>query len=247
MDETSPAWLCYVGIMRDGPDIASLAALIGDPARAAMLSALMSGMALTAGELAREAGVTAQTASGHLARLTEGGLLAVEILGRHRYFRLADADVAGALEGLMDLAAKTGRLRTRPGPRDEAMRIARVCYDHLAGTLGVRLHAALIDQGLIVATADGLGLSDKGLARFRAEGVDVASLTAKGRQPCRACLDWSERRHHMAGSLGAALLILFTRRGWLRRETASRALVFGPRGRDAFEDFLAGRTMTTAA
>lgn len=227
--------------MREGPDIASLAALIGDPARANMLTALMSGMALTAGELAREANITAQTASAHLARLREASLIVMETQGRHRYFRLAGQDVAGALEGLMELAARTGRMRTRPGPRDEAMRTARVCYDHLAGALGVRLHDACVTQGLVVATGDGLGLSPAGRARFAAEGVDIEAIERKGRAPCRACLDWSERRHHLAGPLGAALLQLFFRRGWARREEGGRAVRFTPAGLPAFEKFLEAR------
>jgi hypothetical protein len=167
--------------MKNGPDIASLAALIGDPARANMLTALMSGMALTAGELAREAGVTPQTASAHLAKLMEAKLVIVEAQGRHRYFKLGGPDVAGALEGLMELASRTGRMRTRPGPRDRALRDARVCYDHLAGTMGVRMYDTLIDQGAIIAARDGLGLSSAGRARFIAEGIDIGRLEQKDR------------------------------------------------------------------
>jgi DNA-binding transcriptional ArsR family regulator len=221
--------------MHEGPGIATLAALIGDPARANMLAALMSGMALTAGELAREAAVTPQTASAHLARLLDARLLLVEVQGRHRYFRLAGPDVAAALEGLMELAARTGPLRTRPGPRDAAMRQARVCYDHLAGAMGVRLHEALVGQGLVVATPEGLGVSAAGQARFLAEGVDAAALRAP---VCRACMDWSERRHHLAGRLGAALLALFLARGWARRDAGGRTLRFTPHGLAQLELFL---------
>jgi len=224
--------------MREAPDIAALAALIGDPARANMLSALMSGLALTAGELAGEAAVTAQTASAHLGKLREAGLVVMAAQGRHRYFRLAGPEVAGAIEGLMGLASRTGRLRTRPGPRDAAMRLARMCYDHLAGRMGVQLYEAFVEQGLVVAAGGGLALSAAGEARFRAEGVDPASLERKGRAVCRACLDWSERRHHLAGPAGAALLQLFLARGWARREAASRAVVFSPAGIAAFEAFL---------
>lgn len=224
--------------MRDGPDIASLAALIGDPARANMMAALMTGMALTAGELAHEAQVTPQTASAHLARLREAGLIVMEVQGRHRYFRLAGQEVASALEGLMELAARMGRMRSRPGPRDAALRFARICYDHLAGSLGVRLHDALVAQGLVVATAEGLGLSREGRARFVAEGIEVDGLARNGRAPCRACLDWSERRHHLAGPLGAALLQGFIRRGWVERDAKSRALIFSPDGLAAFDAYL---------
>src|SRR5262245_19674047 len=123
--------------MKEGPDISIIAALIGDPARANMLMALMSGLALTASELAREAGVTASTASGHLAKLSKAGLITIERSGRHRYIRLADPDVALAIEGLIPVAARIGHMRTRPGPRDAEMRMARSCYDHLAGRLAV--------------------------------------------------------------------------------------------------------------
>ena len=224
--------------MKEGPDIAAIASLIGDPARASMLAALMSGMALTAGELAREAHVSAQTASAHLGKLRDAGLILLEAQGRHRYFRLAGSDVAGALEGLMGLAARTGHMRTRPGPRDEAMRMSRICYDHLAGTRGVRLMDAFLAQGLIVAGREGLALSADGQRRFVAEGIDPSALDAKGRASCRACLDWSERRHHLAGPAGAALLSLFLKRGWARRDAASRAILFTVSGATAFETFL---------
>lgn len=223
--------------MKEGPDIASLAALIGDPARANMLTALMSGMALTAGELAREADVTAQTASAHLGKLRDAGLVIAQNQGRHRYIQLANADVAAALEGLMELGARTRRMRTRPGPRDTEMRRARVCYDHLAGEMGVRLHDAMITGGFIVATPDGLGLSSAGRARFLAEGIASDVLDRNGRPLCRACLDWSERRHHLAGPLGAQLLQLFFRRGWMRREGKGRVVGFTPQGEQAFTQF----------
>lgn len=224
--------------MREGPDIAALASLIGDPARANMLTAMMSGMALTAGELAAEADVTAQTASAHLAKLREARLIVMEVQGRHRYHRLAGPDVAGALEGLMELAARTGRMRTRPGPRHAAMRLARVCYDHLAGSMGVRLHEAMVEQGFVIATSDGLGLSAEGRRRFRAEGLDFEAAEKRGRTLCRACLDWSERRHHLAGAFGAALLQLFLKRGWARRDAGSRAVIFTPAGLRGFEALL---------
>ncbi|MGL4440861.1 MAG: ArsR/SmtB family transcription factor [Bosea sp. (in: a-proteobacteria)] len=226
--------------MKDGPDIASLAALIGDPGRANMLCALMSGMALTAGELAREADIMPQTASAHIAKLVEAGLVLVEVQGRHRYLRLAGPEVAQALEGLMELASRMGRMRTRPGPRDAALRSARVCYDHLAGEMGVKLHAAFVEQGLIIATVDGLGVSAIGRRRFGAEGIEIEALEAKPRVTCLACLDWSERRHHLAGGLGAALLQLFFQRGWARRQDKGRAVLFTMTGQAHFNRFLAG-------
>jgi DNA-binding transcriptional ArsR family regulator len=232
--------------MKEGPDIASVAALIGDPARANMLAALMSGMALTAGELAREAGVTPQTASAHLARLSDAALVIIEVQGRHRYVRLNGPDVAEVLESLMDLAARMGRLRTRPGPRDETLRKARVCYDHLAGAAGVRLFQSFVDREILVTTHDGLGLSAQGRARLVAEGLDIDALEAKPRVLCRTCLDWSERRHHLSGSLGAALLQMVLKRRWARREGSGRALVFGGAGAAQFEVFLRARDGKTS-
>ncbi len=224
--------------MKEGPDIAGLAALIGDPARANMLSALMAGTALTAGELAVEAGVTPQTASGHLARLVAAGLLLVEVQGRHRYYRIAGPDVAEALETLDVLAARTGRLRARPGPRDEAMRESRRCYDHLAGARGVALFDALVQGGDIVHGPDGLVPSDAGRKRFAAAGIDMADLESRRRPLCRACFDWSERRPHLAGSLGAALMAMMIARGWAKADKASRAIRFTPAGEAAFAAFL---------
>ena len=135
--------------MKTGPDIARVASLVGDPARANMLSALMSGRALTASELAQEAGITPQTASSHLAKLEAGGLVEPEKQGRHRYYRLADPDVGGVLEGLAALAARAGHMRVRTGPKDPALRRARVCYDHLAGDLGVQMLESMKAQKLL--------------------------------------------------------------------------------------------------
>lgn len=219
--------------MKLGPDIARVAALLGDPARANMLSALMSGQALTAGELAREAGVTAQTASTHLARLEDGGLLTRRRQGRHSYFALAGADVAEVLEQLIALAERAGHQRTRPGPKDPALRRARVCYDHLAGDAGVALLDGLIAQGRIAETDGSLVLTDAGRAFARGFGV---ALPEGGRRPlCKACLDWSARRSHLAGALGASLLTRLCELGWLRRTPGLRVVQFTPDGRPAFE------------
>lgn len=224
--------------MREGPSMAEIAALIGDPARANMLAALMSGKALTAGELAREAGVAAPTASGHLARLRESGLLLVETQGRHRYFRLSGSDVAQVLEGLMGLAARTGRLRTRTGPRDPAMRLSRVCYDHMAGEWAVRLFDAFLADGRLALDGEALTLTDSGRSFFMAEGIDVAALATSRRPLCRCCLDWSERRAHLGGSLGKAILDLALARGWARRAKAGRELAITPPGEQAFRAWL---------
>src|ERR1700679_1006099 len=203
--------------MRDGPDIARIGALLGDPARTHMLTALMSGQALTAGELAREAGVTAQTASSHLAKLTDGGLVTPRRQGRCVYYALAGAPVAELMEQLAGLAAAAGHRRTRPGPRDPALRRARVCYDHLAGELGVALLDGLIARGAIADHGGALSLTQAGEGFVQAFGVPAETLSQRRRPVCRACLDWSERRSHLAGALGAALLGQIEARGWARR------------------------------
>jgi DNA-binding transcriptional ArsR family regulator len=207
------------------PDLAGLAALIGDPARARMLTAVMSGTALTATELALEAGVAASTASAHLARLTEGQILAIEKQGRHRYFRLYDAEIAEMLEELMGIASRRGP-RRRTGPADPALRVARVCYDHLAGERGVWLMDQLRERRLI----DGFEVSLDAEPFFTRLGIDVASLAKLRRPLCRPCLDWSERRHHLGGALGAAVLGRIFALRWARRELDSRAVVFSATG-----------------
>lgn len=226
--------------MRDGPNITTVAALVGDQARAAVLTALMSGMALTATELADAAGVTRQTISSHLAKLHDAGLLAVEAQGRHRYFRIADPDVAHLLETLMGVAFDTGAgvPRLRVGPREPALRKARVCYDHLAGELGVFVYAGLARHGAFALDADGVALTAPGRARVAALGVDADLPVATRRPLCRTCLDWSERRPHLAGALGAALLGRFQDLGWARRVPASRVLAFSAAGEAALRAWL---------
>jgi DNA-binding transcriptional ArsR family regulator len=216
--------------MREGPDIARVAALIGDPSRAAMLSALIDGRALTAGELAEEAGVGLPTASAHLARLVEGGLAVARRQGRHRYYALAGGEVAAALEALMGLAAGQGHLRTRPGPRDPALRRARVCYNHLAGEMGIDAYDSLLARGFLVLSASGIGPSPEGRGFFASLGVDLPALEAARAPLCRECLDWSERRAHLAGSLGRAMLGRILAAGWASRDPASRAVLFTPEG-----------------
>lgn len=225
--------------MKEGPALAPLAALMGDPARANMLSALMSGLALTATELAREAGITPQTASGHLAKLETGGLVQVAAQGRHRYFRLSGPDVAQALESLMGLAARTGHMRSRPGPKDAGLREARTCYDHLAGTRALALFDGLqargvIARGVIAERGETITVTATGRPFLCDFGIDVAALERQRRPLCRTCLDWSMRRHHLGGALGAALLERILDLGWARRSPSSRAVIFTPNGEGAF-------------
>ncbi|MGZ3184310.1 MAG: ArsR/SmtB family transcription factor [Telluria sp.] len=216
--------------MKDGPNIVNIAALIGDHARAEVLTVLMSGMALTATELADAAGVTRQTISAHLARLVDAGLLAVEAQGRHRYFRLAGPDVAELLESLMNVAFRSGAVRVRTSPREPALRRARVCYDHLAGELGVELYEQLAARGAFAVDGQGICLTVLGRQMVRELGIDADDLVRGKRPVCRTCLDWSERRHHLAGALGAALLAHFLAQGWARREEGSRVVRFTGQG-----------------
>jgi DNA-binding transcriptional ArsR family regulator len=205
--------------------LAETAAAIGDPARAAMLAALMDGRALTAGELAAAAGITPQTASAHLARLTGAGLLAVAKQGRHRYHRLASPAVARLLEGLSLVGAAPKRIAT--GPRDAEMRLARTCYDHLAGRIAVAIADRMARRGEIELSAEGGTVTEAGL-RFLS-GLGIAPVGG-GRLFCRPCLDWSERRPHLAGALGAALCAHCFDRGWVRRREGGRTLLVTPKG-----------------
>jgi DNA-binding transcriptional ArsR family regulator len=216
--------------MSDGPNIARIAALIGDPARAEMLTALMADRALTATELAGIAGVTKQTVSAHLAKMREAQLIAVEAQGRHRYFRLADRDVARLLESLMGVAFRTGSVRLRSSPREPALRKARVCYDHLAGEIAVWAYEALLARRVFRADVDGFELTRTGAAWFSDFGVDVWKMRNQRRSLCRPCLDWGERRHHLGGALGAALLQRFYALRWGKPQDGSRVVKFSATG-----------------
>lgn len=219
---------------------AEVAALAGDPARAAMLHALMDGRALTATELSSVARITPQTASGHLAKMAAAGLLQVERQGRHRYHRLASPAVAHMMESIMQVASGVVAMRPAPvtGPRDAAMRTARTCYDHLAGRLGVSITDALVSGGHIELTHDAGLLTDSGMALFTRIGVDVATLTVSrsksARVLCRPCLDWSERRPHLAGAVGTALCTQSFEAGWIRRIAGTRAVTVTPKGLRVF-------------
>lgn len=224
--------------MFDGPNIVSIAALVGDQARCAMLTALMSGEALTATELSTEANVTRQTASSHLGKLAEAGLIVAEKQGRHRYFRLAAPDVASLLENLMGIAERTGATRVRPGPRDPALRKARVCYDHLAGDLGVAMFDSLVKHKLISVESDKLQqsklkITEEGISFFQQREFEVATSVKSRRPVCRACLDWSVRRHHLAGGLGAQILDHVLQRKWAKRIEGTRVIQFTRRGEAA--------------
>jgi DNA-binding transcriptional ArsR family regulator len=222
--------------MKDGPNVARIAALLGDTARADVLTALMTDRALTATELAAIAGVTKQTMSAHLSKLLDAALVAVDQQGRHRYFRLADEDVAGLLESLMGVAFRTGAVRLVSSPREPALRKARICYDHLAGELGVMAYESLLRHGAFALSRDELQLSESGVEWFRSLGIDTDAAARQRRTFCRPCMDWSERRYHLAGSLGAALLSRMQDLKWASRDKSSRVIRFTPRGQRAFLD-----------
>jgi DNA-binding transcriptional ArsR family regulator len=221
-----------------GTDFAAVAGLLGHPARSAMVDALMSGEALTAGELARAAGVGPSTASEHLGRLVDGGLVTVVAQGRHRYHRIRDAEVAVALEALARICPPTPVRSLRAATRRDALRHARTCYDHLAGTIGVALADALADRSWLVPRGDDVGalvLTPDGEAGLTTAGVDVAAARASRRAFARPCLDWTERRPHVAGALGAALATTALDAGWVRRRTG-RGLAVTAAGSDALAD-----------
>ncbi len=220
--------------MKEGPNIALIGSLIGDPARANMLTALMSGKALTATELAHEAGVTVQTASSHLKKLVDGGMLNQRKSGRHRYFSTADDEVADLLESLMGLAAKQGHMRTRTGPKDPALRKARVCYNHLAGEVGVALFDSLQSHGHIRIEDEHPLLTDDGAKFFSGFGIDLEPLKKARRPVCKSCLDWSARRSHLAGGLGVALLNRFYELSWAKRLDGTRIVEFSRKGEMEF-------------
>jgi DNA-binding transcriptional ArsR family regulator len=210
-------------------DLAAIGALIGDPSRARMLDALMGGRALAAGELAALAGIGASTASEHLARLRDGGLVEVVAQGRHRYYRIAGPDVGAALEALSHVAPRRPVRTLRQAGHAKALGFARTCYDHLAGVCGVALHDALLERDWLTPAYDVTPTGAEGLAGW---GVDVDAARARRRSFARPCLDWTERRPHLAGALAASITDGLVERGWLvRRSRDSRSLRLTDAGR----------------
>ena len=240
--------------MTGDADIATVAALMADPARARILMALGDGRALPASVLADEAGVAASTASGHLSKLLDGGLLSVEQHGRHRYFRLAGPEVGELLEALSRLAPAAPVRSLRQGSRAQAVRYARTCYDHLAGMVGTSLMAALIDRELLTGgdgifrpddadhdrlSAPGLDhdyrLTPRGVDELEAFGIDFDALPRR-RALIRYCVDWSEQRHHLAGALGAALADRLFELEWCERVPRTRAVRISEVGKAGLRD-----------
>ena len=220
--------------MENSPNIARIGTLIGDNTRARMLSTLMHGKALTASELARDAGVTAQTATTHLAKLEAGGLLALRKQGRHKYFTVANEDVANLLESMMGLIAGDDTQIPVTGPRDANLRTARVCYNHLAGGRSVQLYDYLLAKEYLLDRDNAPVLSEKGERFVKDFGIDLDPLQKSKTPLCRACLDWSERRSHLAGSLGRAFLTRLETMRWVRRGQG-RIITFSAKGQREFD------------
>jgi len=222
----------HISRMTGSAKLATVAACAGDPARASMLQLLMDGRAFTAGELSAAAGVTAQTASGHLYRMVDAGLLTVASQGRHRYYRLSSPLVAQMLEGMMVVAASNAVMT---GPGNEAMRTARSCYDHLAGKLGVGIAQRLVDAGHLTLSDEGGEVTSSGKMFFRRVGIDVETAPSH-RTFCRPCLDWSERRYHLAGVLGQRIMHFCFDEGWIKQKPKSRVVDVTPLGVRKFRE-----------
>jgi len=217
--------------MSETPGFSLTASLIADPARATMLTALLDGRALPAGELAYAASVTPQTASSHLAKLLSGGLIAVETEGRHRYYRLAGSHVAQALEYLSAIRLHESVKRKALSPKGRELRFCRCCYDHLAGQVGVALACGLQERGFIVAVeGKQFQVTAQGIEWFATIGLDVHVLKPTKQGLARQCLDWTERTHHLAGPLGVHLMRVMSNNGWLCRVKDSRAVQVTPHG-----------------
>jgi len=223
---------------RPEPRFARVATVIGDPTRARMLAALMGGEYLAAGELAHAAGVTPQTATAHIAQLVDAGLVELRRQGRHRYVRLADAEVARTLESLALVAERRADRTKWEHGAYKPLKAARTCYDHIAGELGVALFDGLLARGTLVAHASGYALSEEGRVQWRALGLEPDARASTRAREAYACLDWSERRDHLGGRLAAQLLAHGLERCWLRRVQGSRALELLPAGRDALAPWL---------
>ncbi|CAH2715864.1 hypothetical protein BACCIP111895_03048 [Neobacillus rhizosphaerae] len=223
--------------MGSRPDFSYVAKLMADSSRAAMLDALLRLDGLPANELARKANISLQTASGHLAKLVEGNLISVEKYGRHRYFRIASPDVAQAIEKLTIIAPAQRINSLKEFSRAEKVRIARTCYDHLAGKLGVSLTEAFLEKGYLVEGEVDFLVTDKGEKFFREFKIDLDALRNKRRYFARKCLDWSERRYHLAGSLGNAVLIRLLDLHWIEK-LPDRAVRVTKKGRDGLYESL---------
>ncbi|HEY2025161.1 helix-turn-helix transcriptional regulator [Paraburkholderia sp.] len=224
------------------PGLSRIGALLADPGRAAMLWALMDGSARPAGELTMIAGLSPSAASAHLARLTDSGLLAAEVRGRHRYFRISSPEIAASIEALANVAQVSAPQRTAPRPARTVpleMRYARTCYDHMAGELSVRMFERMLERGLLTPHGASLDATAQGAARFADWGIDLSAQHTRRRRFACTCPDWSVRRPHLGGALGAALLDTWSAHGWVERSERPRVLRITPAGQQYFDAFLA--------
>jgi DNA-binding transcriptional ArsR family regulator len=224
--------------MDDVPGLARVAALLADPARAKMLWSLIDGTTRPAGELAYCANISAQSASGHLAKLVDGGLLAAEVQGRHRYFRIASAEVAGALEAMASLGVSSRPRSPRPPLPSPAVPVqflqCRTCYGHLAGEMAVKVLAGMLRARWLVEDGRDFELTAPGRRKLEELGVDLEEARKSRRVFARTCVDLTERRAHLGGALGDALLELYLERGWVLRQRRSRVVHITPKGRERF-------------
>ena len=229
--------------MNDEPDVARIARLLADPARARILRTLIDGTTRPAGELAYAANISAQSASAHLGKLVDGGLLFLEAQGRHRYFRIASAEVADAVESLgsLSMAVQPRKLRGPAIPKSAPVQFlhARTCYDHLAGEMAVRVCETMLKARWMTAEGRDFRVTPLGEKRLAALDVDLAAARQSRRAFARACVDLTQRRPHLGGALGAALLDLYIARGWILRTQRSRAVSITPKGNEAFAKLFA--------
>lgn len=224
--------------MDDNPDIARMAGLLADAARAKMLWSLIDGTMRPAGELAYAANISAQSASAHLAKLVDGGLLACEAQGRHRYFRIASAEVAGLIEAMASLGAASRPRAPRPPLPSPSVPVqflqARTCYGHLAGEMAVRILAAMLERRWLVPAGRDFTLTRLGEEQLAGLDVDLAAARRTRRAFARACVDLTQRRPHLGGALGDALLDVYVARGWVQRQRRSRVVSITPKGNEGF-------------
>lgn len=222
--------------MNANPNVAIVASLVSEPSRAAILTALLDGRFHPASELAYMAGIKPQTASYHLTKMVEANVVAVEKQGRHRYYGLRHSEVAQVIESFLSIAPPVKIKSLKQSSEDRKIRFARTCYDHLAGALGVQLTASLIQMGLLVEERQAYLVTDHGLAFFNRLHIDPQELQKKRRLFASKCLDWSERRHHLGGALGNALLERLLELNWIKRLPATRAIEVTPEGRRGFKE-----------
>lgn len=216
--------------MNDGPNIASVGALVGEPARASILCALLDGQTRTATELSYVAGVSAPTASAHLTKLVDGRLLTVEKQGRHRFYRLASAEIGRMLETMLAVS-DTSAAPYRTVCRNQELRAGRMCYDHIAGWLGVALTDTMIKRKNLIITDKEIELTNSGDRFFRRLGIDVEAARKRRRKFANYCIDWSEQRPHLSGALGEALAAHCIDRKWINRMPGTRAVRVTPKGK----------------